>query len=279
MGRFFDWALRDLGHEVFSVGPYSAGHIPWGDYYYPDHKFPPNFVLPPVDVPIDELLKKIPFKPDFILQAGDTIGLTGKSPVPNAILATDPHVVDYSGRIKDADLLFFMQKNYMPPNAMHIPYGYLPYLHFPLPKTQIKYDVVLCGLQYEHRLQAVEAMRAAGLQVFNALGLIYEDYNQAYARGKIAFVYPSKDDLPARFWEGLAMGKMVLVKRIRELEEFDFKEGIDYEGFSTIEEAVEKAVYYSKYDRKREWIAANGLKKVKPHTYLERSRRILSCLK
>lgn len=278
MGRFFHWALQDMGHDVYTVGPYSAGHIPWGDFYFPNYKFPPDKVLAEGVVSLPDVLAKIPFKPDVILQAGDISWMAGKSPVPNLLLATDPHAVDYTPRLNDADMLFYMHKNYMPPNAMHIPYAYSPYIHYPK-KMKEKYDVVLCGLQYEHRVKAVEEMRTKGLNVFNSLGLIYEQYNDAYSMGKIAFVYPSKDDLPARFWEGLAMGRLVLVKRVPDLGEFDFKEDQDYVGFSTIEEAVEKAVYYSSRDRERNRIARNGFNKVKPHTYEERCRRILKCLK
>lgn len=278
MGRFFHWALQDLGHEVYTVGPYSAGRIPWGDFYYPDYKFPPNYSLPESNVSVNEVLKKIDFKPDVILQAGDSIWMEGKAPIPNFILATDPHVVDYEKRREFSDRVFSMQKHYSQPNDIFVPYAYSPYIHMPL-NIKPKYDVVLCGLQYEHRVKAVEAMRAKGLSVFNSLGLIYEEYVEAYNRGKIAFVYSSKQDLPARFWEGLAMRRMVLVNRVPDLKEFDFKDGEDYVGFDTIEEAVEKAFYYAKHDRLREQIANSGFLKVKRHTYAERARRILACLK
>jgi hypothetical protein len=278
MGRFIHWGLQDLGHEVYTVGPYSAGRIPWGDFYYPDYKFPPNFSLQESNVSVTEVLKKIDFKPDAILQAGDSIWMEGKAPIPNFVLATDPHVVDYEPRREFADRVFSMQKHYAQPNDIYIPYAYAPYIH-KVTGDKEKYDVVLCGLQYEHRLQAIEAMRAKNLSVFNSLGLVYEDYTKAYNKGKIAFVYSSKEDLPARFWEGLAMRRMVLVNRVPDLNEFNFKEDEDYVGFSSIEEAVEKAVYYAKHDRLRIKIAESGYKKVKPHTYAERARRIISCLK
>lgn len=279
MFRFFDWAFRDLGHEVFSIGPYSAGRIPWGDFYFPEHTFPPNLTTIEASLPIDEVLKHIPFKPDMIFQAADTIYLTGKSPVLNVILATDPHAIDYTDRLKYADLALFMQKCYMPDGAYHIPYAYDDNIHHFLPGTKEVYDVVLSGLQYAHRVEAVNKMREKGLNVLNTLGLIYEDYVHAYNQGKIAFSYSSKNDLPARFWEGLAMKRMVLQSRVPDLEEIDFKDGVDYVGFSSIEEAVEKAVYYSKHDSERIKIAENGYLKVKPHTYKQRCKTILKLVK
>ncbi len=279
MGRFIHWGLQDLGHEVFTVGPYSDGKIPWGpQFYYPQHKFPPNYVLPDANLQVENVLRVIPFKPDVILQAADTIFLEGMARVPNFILGTDPHVIDYTPRFAFADGYFSMQKHYATPDAIWVPYAYDKNIHKYLPKEKIEYDVVFSGLQYEHRMAALNAMEAQGIKVLNTLGLIYEDYVKAYNKGKIAFVYSSKEDLPARFWEGLAMRRLVLANRVPDLQELEFKEGEDYVGFSTIEEAVEKAKYYSVNDSERERIALNGWKKVQPHTYQERCKTIIKAM-
>lgn len=276
MGRFFHWGFQDLGHEVFTVGPYSGGKIPWGDFYYPDHKFPPDFQLPDANFSFEEVLPKIGFKPDIVVQAGDTFWLTGKSPVPNIIIGTDPHVLDYSERLKDADYFFTMQQFYHP-SEKWIPYAYDPAIH-KYEHDGEEFDVVFCGLQYAHRDKALKAMEAKGLRVKNTLGLIYEEYCSEYNKGKIAFNWSSLKDLPARFWEGLAMKRMVLTSRVPDLTLLDFKEGEDYVGFDTVEEAVEKALYYSAHDEERQRIAENGFKKVKNHTYKNRCKEILKWL-
>lgn len=277
MGRWFHWAFEELGHEVFTVGPYSRGTIPWGNYFFPDYKFPPNYQLPDAVVSLEDVLKKIPFKPDFILQAADTLYMLGKSPIPNGLLMTDPHVVDYSQRRLNADLVFSMQKHYAKPGDIWIPYAYDANIH-KYKKMENKYDVVFCGLQYDHRKQALEAMQQKGIKVLNTLGLIYEEYVDAYNQGNIAFNWSSQQDLPARFWEGLAMKKLVLTNRVPDLKDLEFVEDEDYVGFSTIAEAVEKAEFYLSHDKEREKIAANGYKKVQKHTYVERCKKILSCL-
>ena len=277
MFRWFHWAFENLGHEVYTVGPYSAGTIPWGDFYYPSHKFPPNMVLPETNVYLPDVLKRIPFKPDFILQAGDSIWMEGPSSVPNYILATDPHVVDYTQRLLNADGYFYMHNYCKPEKAKWIPYAYDPDIHVKKKKPK-KYDIVFCGLHYEHRVRAIEAFKKEGMKVFNALGLIYDDYADKYAEGTIAFNWSSKEDLPARFWEGLAMGKLVLTSRVPDLDLLEFEDGVDYVGFSSLEEAVEKAKFYLKNPKLSLQLSRSGYEKVKPHTYMKRAQEIIDNL-
>lgn len=279
MGRFFDWAFRDLGHEVFSVGNYSEGKIPWGDQFdFPQYAFPPDYELPEMNYPIEKLLRQIPFKPDMIFQAADTLFLTGKAPVPNFILMTDPHAVDYTPRFEFADKVFNMQFTYMKDGQIWVPYAYYPPIHKVLPNVEKQYDVVLSGLQYPHRIETMEKMKNAGLNVVNGLGIIYDEYVQLYNQARMSLCYPSKEDLPARFWEGLAMKTLVLCKRIPELHQLEFVDGLDYVGFDTPEEAVEKALYYKAHPEEAENIAQLGYEKVKWHTYHERANRILGAL-
>lgn len=278
MWRWFDWAFRDLGHEVFSVGPYQGGKIPWGDGMdFPQYAFPPDFVIPEVDYPVDELLAKIYFKPDVIFQAADTIALTGKAPCKNVLLKTDPHAVDYTLREIDKDHVFNMQSCYMKPGETWIPYAYYAGIHKYINLPQ-KHDVVFSGLQYDHRKQALEKMQQEGLRVLTTLGLIYDEYVEAYNSGGIAFNWSSKNDLPARFWEGLAMRRMVLTNKVPDLDLISLKPGEDFVMFETLDEAVEKAIYYSKHPKERDAIAYRGWKKVKNHSYHERVKKILEVI-
>lgn len=279
MGRFFDWAFRDMGHEVFSVGNYSEGKIPWGDQFnFHQYAFPPDHELPEMNYPIEKLLSEIDFKPDVIFQAADTLFLTGNSPVPNCILMTDPHVVDYTPRFEFADLVFNMQKTYLKPGQIWIPYAYYPPIHRVLPNVEKKYDVVLSGLQYPERIETVEKMKAHGLNVFNGLGVIWDEYAELYNQAYMSLCYPSKNDLPARFWEGLAMRTLVLAKRIPELESTGFVDGKHYVGFDDPEEAAKLAWYYHSHPKEAAAIAWNGWKKVKEETYYKRAQVIIKAI-
>lgn len=280
MGRYFQWGFEEAGHETYSVGMYSHGKIPWGEtYYYPHYKMPPDFELPDYNVPLKEVLNKIDFTPDIVFQAGDTQFLTGPSPIPNLIYATDPHAVNYTERRDFADYFFNAQNCYKQEKDIWIPYGYSEDIHIPISDTEIIYDVAMSGLLYPHRVEAMQAMQTAGLSMYITLGAIYHDYAKVYAKSKIAFVYSSKNDLPARFWEGLAMKKMVLTNRVPDLKLLDFVEGQDYVAFDTVQEAVEKAAYYANHDAERERIAESGFMKVQPHTYKARCEQILSHIK
>jgi hypothetical protein len=265
-----------------TAGPYSGGTIPWGpQFYYKDYKMPPTVETPDVEhFSLMQVWDKLPEKPDLVIQAGDVFWLDGKPPVKNIIIATDPHCVNYHPRLVDADYFVSMQDYYIKEYTnISIPIIWMPYaydnnIHKKLDK-KIFSDVVMCGLQYSHRVELAEQMRKKGLRVFSTLGLIYDDYVKAYNAGAIALSYSSKQDLPARFWEGLAMGRLVLQNRVPDLEKIPLKEGVDYIGFSSINEAVEKAVYYTEHKDEAEKIALSGYEKVKPHTYTRRVKKLL----
>jgi hypothetical protein len=276
MGKFFHWTLLDLGHEVFSVGYYSGPTIPWGDFKYPAYDFPPDYVTPDIDFSLKAVLRNIDFKPDLIIQASDNTFLYGEAPCRNIVIGTDPHVVDYKRFLQYADDYYSMQKFYLEgyPFGRWLPYGYYPPIHN-FQEREIIYDVVFSGLQYEHRKEVLEEVKKRGFRVLNVLGLIYEEYNKAYNQGLIAFNYSSRSDLPARFWEGLAMKRCVVTNRVPDLKEFDIKEGEHYVGFEGKDEAVEKLVYYSTHPEEAKKIAEKGYNWVKPHTYHKRCKIFL----
>lgn len=279
MWRWFDWAFRDLGHEVFSVGNYSGGKIPWGPQFdFPQYAFPPDHQIPEMEsYPLEEVLKDIDFKPDVIIQAADTTYLSGKAPCKNVILMTDPHAVDYTPRFQYADHAFNMQNYYMTEGQTWIPYAFYPPIHRFIHKPR-KYDVVFSGLQYDSRRETLERLQNEGFKVLTTLGLLYDEYAEAYAEGDIAFNWSSKFDLPARFWEGLAMRRLMLTNRCPDLEQLEFKEDVHYIGFSTVEEAVEKAKFYREHYPIMHRIQNKGYQAVQPHTYYARAKKMLEVI-
>lgn len=227
LGRYFDWALKDLGHQVFTVGCYNGGKIPWGpEFDFPDYDSPPDLEIPEMgSFPIETVINRMPWYPEMVLQAADTTYLSGKPLCPNVILATDPHSINYLSRLSDASHFACMQKYYMDrysfKNKFWVPYAYMPGIHKRIPRMEKIYDVVFIGLQYEHRVQALKEMERRGLKVFNTLGILFDEYNKTYNKGKIAFNWSSLEDLPARFWEGLAMGNCVLTNNQAELSSIE----------------------------------------------------------
>lgn len=281
MGRYIHWGLRQAGHTVWSCGMWSRGEIPWGDFTYPEkYWYPPTIEMPDApEIPMEDLFKSVKeagIKPDLFISAADNYFVTGKCPIPHILIGTDPHAVDYNSHLRDVHHYVSMQKFYSN-GAYWMPYGYDPTLH-EVVKQDKKYDVVFCGLQYEHRLKALEAIKAKGWRVFNSLGLIYKEYVEVYNQGSVAFNWSSRNDLPARFWEGLAMRRCVVTNNVPDLKEFSFVEGKDYLGFDTLEEAVEKTDWVLKRPDKRMMIAESGYRKVFGHTYKNRVRKMLEDL-
>lgn len=281
MGRWFDFALRDLGHQVFSVGNYSGGKIPWGDQFnFPQYAFTPDFEIPEVEAyPIDQLLEQIDFKPDVIIQAADTTYLSGKAPCKNVVIKTDPHAVDYSQRVQFADLVFSMQDHYKSPGDEWLPYAYYPPVHFYEGEKQFReFDISLSGLQYPHRIDAMERLRNSGLKIQNTLGLLYDEYREFYHNANMSLCWSSKEDLPARFWEGLSMARLVFMNRVPDLEKLEFIDGEDYIGFSSVDELIEKAKFYRFNKSGLEKIAVSGYLKVQPHTYYKRAVQLIESI-
>ena len=275
MWRWFDWAFRDAGHEVKSVGCYQGDYIPWNGGINLGYDFPPDLVIPEMEAyPLDQVLKDLDFKPDMVFQASDVTYLSGKAPCKNYFLKTDPHAVDYKPRLKHADAVFSMQDHYKEDGDVWLPYAYAKGIHKYI-KLDQEYDIVFSGLQYPHRVEALKAMENAGLKVYNALGTVYDEYVETYNKGGIAFNWSSKNDLPARFWEGLAMRRMVLTNHVPDIDLLELKDGIHYVSFNGVEDAVAKAKYYSENTKERDAIAYRGWKAVKPHNYHNRIKTII----
>ena len=285
MGRYIHWGLENLGHKVYSVGEYSGGKIPWGDqYYYPNHKMPPTRILPAQErYPIWDVLRRARidgFDPDVVIQAGDVCFLEGKADVPNIIIGTDPHCIDYHPRLLNADYFVSMQHYYLKdyPQGIWMPYGYDKDIHIPLRDIKKRYEVVFCGLQYSQRLAVLDEVKRKGVRTFIGMGLIYDDYVKVYNKGDIAFNWSSQLDLPARFWEALAMKRCLITNRVPDMTQFpELIDGVDYIGFDTHDEAVEKILHYAKHPQETKKIALSGYKKLLKgkHTYTDRLEKML----
>jgi spore maturation protein CgeB len=128
-----------------------------------------------------------------------------------------------------------MQKFYSKPNDIYLPYCADPVWHSPLEREK-EYDVCLIGLQYQNRTDLVNRLRAKGLKVFYETGIVYDEYQEMYAKSKVALSWSSLQDLIARVFEGMLMKVPVVCNRVPDLD-LHFKEDEHYYGFSTVMEA------------------------------------------
>ena len=285
MGHYMKWGLEKAGHQVFSVGEFDGDKIPWGEQYrFPNYVFPPDLSINEYQAHLPTIYKAVlrsRFRPDVIVQMGDVRWLEGEVKVPQVIIATDPHAIDYRPAAAQAKLFVTMQNCYRYPEYAHktewIPYGFDPDIHFP-EKQEPEYDIVFCGLQYTQRQQFLDAMKDRGYKVFSQLGVVYDEYRATYNKGKIAFNWSSKDDLPARFWEGMAMKRAVLTNIVPDMGDITAKEGEHYIGFRDLDEAIIKAKYYLEHEDKLKEIAENGYKWVQPHTWTARAELLIELI-
>lgn len=283
-GTFLTRALRRLGHDVRSLGPSTGQHI-WGI------EIPAEYVqradisnawstgqLFPTVLDLD-CLDMGGWQPELIITSDSAYTITGRAACPHVLLAMDNHCRNYrnleaEGAIFDA---MFMAHSWGArigePNVYWLPPGYDPETHTDLHQER-EMDVVLVGYPYQERMEMRTAFVASGLRCLFAVGLVWDHYNTAYNKSKVAVVKSVKGDLPQRFLENMAQGCCVLSDRIEDADKLGFVAGVDYWPYTTTAEAVREANYLRDSGMWRE-IAANGKKKVLGHEWDTRAAQIL----
>lgn len=315
VARFFRRAFLRLGHEVRTIGPFEPT-IPWQpgtDYarYWdiPDIEiFPEGGSYPMAEARAQGLEA---WKPDALVMIDAGFHLAGGwNKVPIALVATDPHCLNYHEQAKSANAFFVMQEHYLHkylegaghagywPPPEWLPYCYDPQIHYWAPGIQPEYDVAFVGVLYPERQRMLEALEHAGLKVLARQGVLYEEGTALYAQGKVALNLSSRLDLPMRFWEGLAYRRLVFTNRVPDLALLEgqgchpYMHYIPYE--STYDESKSPAAWVipdlddliaklrlycgDAWEEEGQRIADAGYVWVQPHTYEARAKRILESL-
>lgn len=303
VGRFFKMGFRSLPRvEVFSVGPCSHGLLPWQpqtDFSayadVPDLELYPD-PSAPYQYPIQDVLREVPFAPDAIVMVDAGFHLHGGAPLHKcALIATDPHCLDYFEQAGEVNAFFVMQKAYMskyevdkPPVRLQpqwLPYCYEPSVHYWDPDAPKEQNVTFVGVLYPERIELLERMVAAGVSVRYEQGRLMEEGTAIYNRGDIAWNLSSRDDLPMRFWEGMAYRNLVVTNRVsdlKDLQAWNLYENKHYIAYNREDpgELMDKLRYYT--DRAHadelEAIATAGWVWVQRHTYGHRARMVLNAL-
>ena len=269
--------------DLFVVGPFFGNWIPWNyGMTVPENRVKqPNLALPKEMARTllhPEMLRgQVPEEVDLWLQvdAGWHLSSRPRAKIV-AHVQTDPHVLkgNYNLPKSYSDFNFCMQKCYMQEGEIYLPYGYDPTIYYPT-EVEKEFDACLIGLHYPQRDMLVSNLRNRDYTVQYSIGEIFEDNAELYNKSRVALSWSTLQDLPARVWEGMGLGLPVLTNRVPDLDNF-FVEGLDYLGFTTLPEAVEKFVWaMNNYDKALE-IAHSAHKKVKAeHTWDHRVQTIL----
>lgn len=280
--RYYEAALRRRSDvELFTVGPYTGTWIPWKSGIHllskyakaPDLPLPSNSNFPMV--PVGFVERQLPWQPDLWLQVDAGWFLRGKpGHGKNVIVGTDPHCLDYSYQRTLADTFYCMQACYSEPGDVYLPYAYDPAAHYPEEQPG-NYDAALMGLNYENRDRLVSELRKRGVSVYYDLGPVFDERRALECQAPISLAWSSRDDLIARVFEGMAMGRMVVTNRVPDLPTF-FREDQDLISFSSLGEAVEKILWHLGNPAELEKVAAAGLEAVRPHTWDARVEQVLN---
>jgi hypothetical protein len=287
MGRYMADALRRRADvELFTVGPYSGNWIPWkGGIIVPEkYVYKPDFplalmpgVAPSTVVYGDKaLLDALPWTPDLWIEANAAMPARGRPAEKFAVIATDPHVIDYADRRREADFFFNMQTPYMQPGDIWLPYAYDPNWHRPtlVPPSQRVYDAALVGLQYQHRTELVNRLRSLGLKVYFDTGPSYDDAEAIYHQSRVGLNWSSLKDTTARVFEIMAYGIAPVLNRVPDLMQM-FKEGEQFFGFDSIEEGTMAALKLAQDSFMADEIGRKAQAAVAPHTWDARMDSLL----
>ena len=294
VGKLFIRAFRRLGHNVIGIGPYTD-KLPWTEKDVSKYAEHPDVELEwKPQHHIGEALARCSVKPNLIVQVDAGFRLAGKAEgITNIVIATDPHAFPesyYQESFKNADLQYMMQDWYAKSlrevgyPIRWLPYAFDPEYHFWNPNSPKDHIVTLItGLMYGGRIKAKQQLEVAlGMNgIFCDNGILFDEGCEIYNRGRIALNWSSRQDLPMRFWEGLAYRNVVLTDRAHDLalleQSFGIREGTHYLGFDTVEELVEKARWVMDNPEQAEAIATAGYAKVWAgnHTYTARAEQIL----
>lgn len=285
MSRYFEKAFRHREDLDFkTVGPYTGSFIPWiGGMNLPiKYAIPPDF-----DVPYGNnvgeynyevaMARMGDWKPDLIVQIDAGVHFKYK-PVSGmtVTVGTDPHVLNefYETPRKYSDKFFNMQASYSKEGDIYLPYAYSQYDHFPDDTVSRDTDAVLIGMPYENRVQWVNELRRRGVSVIFENGPVFDEARALYNRGRIGLNWSSLDDLTARAFEVPAMKLAPVFNIVSDIGRF-FDQGIHYEGFSNLEQAVERVVWLKEHPVQCNEMAEASYNKVQGQTYDARVEQIL----
>ena len=293
MGRYMlEALLRRDDVEVWTTGPFTGRWIPWkgGMNLDPDYHYTPHHPLPagspPYQLHFKMAEKQCPFEPDLWINVSSTLKTHGRpSKGKYAVIAADPHVLNYDEERAKADFFFGMQKPYIKPGDIWLPYGYDPIWHAQttIPASERTFDAALIGLNYPSRNSLVERLRQPnthkhrdghGFKVFYDIGPCYHDAREIYQDTVIGLNWSSLQDTTARVFELMALGITPVLNRVPDLMEM-FVDRKDFLGFDTEDEAV--AMVHSALDD-LDWaqeIGENARLAVEPHSWDARMEKVL----
>lgn len=228
--RYIADAFARLGHDVKHSGVNGRLEDAWG-----------------VDVPekYDWLSDNVyGFKPDLVIIADTLMSLINYPPhlkqfiegVPVIKWVQDNHVRN----VREEGIAHYFLAHYhgQAQPVSHDDETWLPcaadttvFTPSAIPWAEREYDICMIGVMYPQRVQLINRLRDEGFKVFAATGLVYEEYQQAYANSRASLCISACGDLAQRFFETAAIGCLVVTDLLRDLEDPDTCSQLGLQGF------------------------------------------------
>ena len=216
-------ARGDIDLKV--VGVFTGTWIPWKGGMNlpqkyaktPDVPLPHHFSSPIADYEyVKHQLQG--WKPDLIITVDAGSRWTGKpSEGYVAHVGTDGHCLDYDKPRLDSDKFFNMHERYAKSGDVILPYAYDHTVHYRGTPIEKEYDVVMVGVEYQHRIELVARLRAEGIRTYFSNGEVFEEYREVHQRAHIGVNWSSLDDLNARAFELPMMGNIPVMNRVTDM--------------------------------------------------------------
>jgi glycosyl transferase family 1 len=269
VGHYMFDAFRRIGVDIRSIGP--VGAPMWGLNLPELRPWKPQGSLQTI---------WSDWKPDLVIWGREPVDETVRryADTPQVLQTVDNHVLSWKHERIEHYFLAHLHGQEMRcegPNVTWLPCAYDPvfFTPSPIPWSERKFDATLLGVMYPQRIELVEGLRAAGINVFTGLGAVYEEYRDIYHQTRISLCCSAARDVGQRVFETAAMRCLILTDPCPDLPHLKADGIVLFNDIATAVKSVRQIlanprIAESAIDRSYAW--------VKPHTWDARAREIVN---
>lgn len=278
IARYLADGFEQAGCEVITAGPAFGRYIPWngGMELAEEFVWTPTYSLDrDQEHSIADVLS-LTGRVDLIVHGDCMFHLVGDNPVPNVVYCADNHVREY--REREYDLIFAAHSwghRHEDKNFRWLPCAYDLHEHY---EWQADWDgrvidAGFVGVVYPNRQVALDSLRGWGLSVMSATGKAYHESNDLYNVCKMGLCLSYNGDVPARVFENMAEGCIVLADTQADLPKLGLENGkqlLTFNSAETLRAAVDVAL-----SSEGQAIAEAGKAWVEGQTWRSRAQEII----